>query len=153
MAYTDTHDPLYAYMDLDLGPVWTVVWVWPEKRLPGGPLTKRCAHRHRVYDQAVACAKSVYPALGEIRAPRTQHEGDGMPKSTFHFTVSGSGRFPLHMLCYDGCWPFQSIDSERIEGSIEQGPPPLGYKEIRLEGIKKPTVDRWRSFGWNVVEG
>lgn len=68
MSYTDTHDPLYAYIDLDfLGPVWTVVWVWSEKQFPGGPLTRRCPHRHHDYDQAVACARATYPALGEIR--------------------------------------------------------------------------------------
>lgn len=70
-----------------------------------------------------------------------------------HFTVRGSGRFPIDMLRYDGCWPFQSTDSFAITHSFtwEHGPEPY---EVRLETWQgKPTVGRWRSFGWDVKEG
>lgn len=56
--YTEAHAPTYAYLDCDLGPVWTVVWVWPEKQTVTGPLTKHCSHRHRSTATAVRCART-----------------------------------------------------------------------------------------------
>ena len=56
--YTSTHVPAYAYLDADIGPVWTVVWVWPEMLTPAGPLSRRCPHRHRSQAAAVRCARS-----------------------------------------------------------------------------------------------
>lgn len=62
--FTERHPPTYAYLDTDLGPVWTVVWVWPERQLPGGPLTQRCPHRHRSIAAAIACART---RTGDVR--------------------------------------------------------------------------------------
>lgn len=56
--YTETHAPSYAYLDKDIGPVWSVVWAWPEKTLPSGPLEKHCPHRHRSMSAALRCARS-----------------------------------------------------------------------------------------------
>ncbi len=70
-----------------------------------------------------------------------------------HFTVEGSGEFPLDMLRYDKCWPMRCIDVDKIEQ-------PLGgwsTRRVRLvthvrTGQSWPTIDRWRSFGWRVIE-
>ena len=56
--YTATHAPAYAYLDGDIGPVWSVVWVWPEKTTPAGPLSRHCPHRHRSMAAAVRCARA-----------------------------------------------------------------------------------------------
>jgi hypothetical protein len=74
-------------------------------------------------------------------------------KTEHHFEVAGTGRFPLDMLRYDGCWPRQSADARAIERSVRGEPDTVGAgggrtRSISLTGIKAPTVDRWRSFGW-----
>lgn len=55
-SFSDAHPPSFAYLDPDIGPIWTVVWVWPEKTVVGGPLTRHCPHRHRSSEAAVRCA-------------------------------------------------------------------------------------------------
>ena len=77
-----------------------------------------------------------------------------MAYKTVHFTVIGTGRFPIDMLRYDGCWPFQSSDAVAIENSFKTiRPPDPESHTVRLEGTCKPTVARWRSFGWDIKEG
>ena len=56
--YTATHEPTYASIRREVGPVWSVVWVWPEKLLHGRPLTLTCTHRHRSMSAAVKCARA-----------------------------------------------------------------------------------------------
>ena len=56
--YTSTHKPAYAYLDPDIGPVWSAVWVSPEQTMPTGPLTLHCVHRHRSMSAAAKCART-----------------------------------------------------------------------------------------------
>lgn len=56
--YTATHAPAYAYLDTDIDPVWSVVWVWPEKATASGPLTRYCPHRHRSFEAATRYART-----------------------------------------------------------------------------------------------
>ena len=61
------------------------------------------------------------------------------------FSVRGRGRFPIDMLRYDSCWPFQTKDSAAIEAD--------GVRTVTLESASpNRTAARWRSFGWEVVE-
>lgn len=67
MSYTESHDPSYAKLIRDLGPVWTVAWVWPEKEYrPGRPCTVSCGHRHRSLTRAFDCALT---RVDEVRDP------------------------------------------------------------------------------------
>jgi hypothetical protein len=59
----------------------------------------------------------------------------------FHYTVVGTGPFPEDMLRYDACWP--------KDGSLGNGRW-NERREVRLTGIKEPTIGRWLSFGWAV---
>lgn len=78
-----------------------------------------------------------------------------MAKTT-SFTVRGFGRFPVDMLRYDYAYPASGEDASKIDESFPsigerfgaQGP-----QEIRLTTTTKgPTVERWLSFGWNIIE-
>ena len=73
-----------------------------------------------------------------------------MLKST-NITVEGVGHFPLDMLRYDQCAPYSSDDVAKIDTSEYQQ-----RRRVRLvrysDGGRPATVDRWRSFLWNVVE-
>ena len=59
------------------------------------------------------------------------------------FVVEGSGKFPLDMLRYDRCCPFQQEDVNWMESEGRRSAMMLSYKG-------PPTVERWRSFGWTV---
>ena len=66
------------------------------------------------------------------------------------FTVEGSGHFPHDMLRYDGCWPSTgedvvSMDFEEDGMRRRVTLTTIGHKD------RTATVDRWRSFGWNVI--
>jgi hypothetical protein len=68
------------------------------------------------------------------------------------FTVEGSGNFPVDMLRYDICWPATEGDSHQVatpEGVSEAS---RTSRVVTLKGLKAPTLARWRSFGWMVVE-
>lgn len=73
-----------------------------------------------------------------------------MQGKTFQYEVRGVVPFPLDMLRYDGCWPARSVDTTAIADSLAQVA--TAEQVVRLEGIKRPTIDRWRSFGWAVKE-
>ncbi len=68
------------------------------------------------------------------------------------FKVQGSGDFPVDMLRYDRCWPTS-------EGVTEIGLSRFDDHRVRTVELcrivfdKKafPTIDRWRSFAWEVV--
>ena len=64
---------------------------------------------------------------------------------TIAFSVIGKGFFPLDMLRYDACFP-DSPDSV-FHLTLNHKEP----KQIDLIGNRRPTKDRWASFGWNVV--
>lgn len=67
------------------------------------------------------------------------------------FTVKGRGTFPFDMLRYDCCHPRDSADVDEM----------LSYRDVDryvtlkryVQGPKnQPTLARWLSFGWKVVE-
>jgi hypothetical protein len=59
------------------------------------------------------------------------------------FRVVGRDKFPVDMLRYDRCWPATDADSIAITTSSDA-------RTVVLRGLKVPTLDRWRSFGWEV---
>ena len=70
-------------------------------------------------------------------------------------TVTGRGRFPLDMLRYDRCVPFNNdavmeIEKPSIVRSTDERP------EVKLLRFSpdggKATADRWASFGWFVIQ-
>jgi hypothetical protein len=69
------------------------------------------------------------------------------------FTVEGGGQFPFDMLRYDGCYPATQEDvtamvlrrpSERRQVLLETHHPRAGANGL--------TDERWRSFGWRIIE-
>lgn len=67
------------------------------------------------------------------------------------FQVKGVGIFPVDMLRYDECWPATSDDATELACNLS-GDDPLATWTIELMSAKKPTVNRWKSFGW-IVKG
>lgn len=74
------------------------------------------------------------------------------------FKVRGRGDFPIDMLRYDSCYPTyqESVSSLRQHyGSSEDGARDVElstWSSTAHEAKNKPTEDRWKSFGWLVVE-
>ena len=74
----------------------------------------------------------------------------------FEYTVEGLGDFPLDMLRHDRAYP---ADTESVE-ALFSGLVWAAVKRkrirstvrVRLRSDRPPTVERWRSFGWNVTE-
>lgn len=71
------------------------------------------------------------------------------PQKFYRYTVEGSGIFPFDMLRYDGAWPARSEDASRLVTSKGHAE---GSRSIEVCSHYSPTVDRWKSFGWLVVE-
>jgi hypothetical protein len=72
-------------------------------------------------------------------------------KYLLFFTVTGQGAFPLDMLRYDRCWPYDGQDVQNIDPRV------TGFRGVRLAmpartRADEPTVDRWKSFGWQVLK-
>ena len=70
-------------------------------------------------------------------------------------TVEGHHTFPLDMLRYDSATPHSSKDSSTIAESFHAHLPwkddtPFRV-ELNMHTRTKPTVGRWKSFGWTVV--
>ena len=71
-------------------------------------------------------------------------------QKTVTFTVEGNHEFPFDMLRYDRCWPAR-------EGEIASLAPHARSemyrttRRVTLCGLRAPTADRWKSFGWKVV--
>lgn len=72
------------------------------------------------------------------------------------FTATGSGKFPVDMLRYDGCFP----DDQESAVSIGYGRRdcPRGKRTVNLcmavrNKQQSPTDARWRSFGWITKTG
>jgi hypothetical protein len=76
-----------------------------------------------------------------------------MATYSIKFTVKGKGHFPMDMLRYDGCFPRDSRDVERLT-YFEQDDPARTITLITRTTLKvwTPTAARWASFGWQVVE-
>lgn len=66
----------------------------------------------------------------------------------FTFVVSGKGHFPHDMLRYDFCWPHTTSDAIRVEtmSAGRRGEP----RDITLASNRRPTPERWLSFGWSL---
>lgn len=69
------------------------------------------------------------------------------------FAVEGSGIFPLDMLRYDECYPHNQEDVSKMEAER------IGDKNLRAVTLVHygdkwwtPTVARWSSFTWTVVD-
>ena len=63
------------------------------------------------------------------------------------YLVEGRGSFPIDMLRYDRAWPSTESDAGTIDRSFHSR---LRPQVVILEGLSKPTVGRWASFGWEV---
>lgn len=66
------------------------------------------------------------------------------------FSVKGSGPFPLDMLRYDRCFPSGFADVKHLGETTWR-------REVRLVSFSAEAKamiheDRWRSFGWEVVD-
>ena len=66
-------------------------------------------------------------------------------KYKYLFRVEGTGTFPFDMLRYDACWPARGTDVINLAWASSWSPVIL-----LLQSHRKPTADRWASFGWTV---
>jgi len=75
-------------------------------------------------------------------------------KVWFHdVVVEGSGSFPLDMLRYDRCIPSYEIEIHKLKDA------PPAYRDktqvclthISFAKQSQISVERWKSFGWNVI--
>lgn len=74
---------------------------------------------------------------------------------TYTFIVAGGTRtrFPLDMLRYDGCYPADPSSVDNIDWSLDPERKLDGYiHKVKLISTVAPTVARWASFGWTVIE-
>jgi len=80
------------------------------------------------------------------------------------FAVKGRGQFPFDMLRYDVCFPSTSEDVSYLDKQYEYhnvSDLPGGSRHevertVHLTMLSQnkngPTVDRWKSFGWAVID-
>ncbi len=70
--------------------------------------------------------------------------------------VMGRGLFPLDMLRRDQCFPLDEGEAQRLYYHLDSVDSKDGREVIRLGTMQRrlwmPTVERWKSFGWTVVE-
>lgn len=72
------------------------------------------------------------------------------------FLVEGTGPFPVDMLRYDQCWPADAPSASSIlepiyvEGGGER-PRKVIMRKVSETGVG-PTVRRWESLTWRVIE-
>jgi len=71
------------------------------------------------------------------------------------FKVTGGGDFPTDMLRYDRCFPRTSEDAANMKiGEFDR----KTRRSVGLltawyrGGYHEPTIERWKSFGWEVTE-
>lgn len=69
----------------------------------------------------------------------------------YTFTFKGHGPFPLDMLRYDSCWPKAGSDVKQIEWSLDWTEQ-RKERFVTLEADNEPTIERWKSFGWRLVQ-
>jgi hypothetical protein len=69
-----------------------------------------------------------------------------------YYDVIGAGQFPVDMLRYDSAFPANSNAVTAISRAICQATFADPKIEVRLGSHKRPTIARWRSFGWRVLE-
>ncbi len=79
-----------------------------------------------------------------------------MAKPIFkHFTVEGTGEFPLDMLRTDRCWPAGAQDAARMAAHYCMADPEkTRSRTVQLETTEKyaPNRQRWLSFRWRVID-
>ena len=68
----------------------------------------------------------------------------------YSISVKGVVNFPIDMLRYDSCWPVSQDDAAQITASF--GHRHDENQPVRLNSYQKPTPERWKSFGWNVLD-
>lgn len=69
------------------------------------------------------------------------------------FTVEGRGEFPMDMLRRDRCDAADEASRTALEATYDNGGD-IGRRCVTLATDERLiTEDRWRSFGWPVVEG
>ena len=67
----------------------------------------------------------------------------------WEFIVRGKGAFPLDMLRYDKCYPLkESFSRDFRDGRTDTVIDVL----LRVDMDRSLTPDRWKSFGWEIVE-
>lgn len=88
-------------------------------------------------------------------------------EARYTYTVEGTGEFPRDMLRYDDSQPLTPADAEIVEAEYCNGPE--NGDSILFDGTKlrrlrvrlvttnqrianRPTLERWESFCWRVVE-
>lgn len=71
-----------------------------------------------------------------------------MPRYLHELSVSGSGSFPTDMLRYDQCWPLEQQDVVNMDRRSETRQ--VTVAQITDTKHDKFTVERWRSFGWQM---
>jgi len=74
---------------------------------------------------------------------------DQMPV-IYSYEVEGVGGFPLDMLRHDCAWPTVEKEVHKIASQLINRLPTRESVIVRMEGVRNPTVARWKSFGWTV---
>lgn len=69
-------------------------------------------------------------------------------KKTRQFTVRGRCPFPLDMLRYDHCYPYQQRDVGVIEKSQRDNHRSTWYVITLETNGSAPTESRWSELGW-----
>lgn len=84
---------------------------------------------------------------------RKDIQGKAKQVKVYLFTVKveGVGHFPTDMLRYDGCYPASERDSGLIDNYTHQGKRVVTLRMVDFNP-NGPTVARWKSFTWNVLE-
>lgn len=74
-------------------------------------------------------------------------------------TFVGTTPFPLDMLRYDTCFPWDSQDASRIATSVrgtrdtlpDGTPPPIVVATYKPNASWEWTKGRWATFGWTLI--
>lgn len=65
--------------------------------------------------------------------------------------VRGTGDFPFDMIRYDSCSPWDTKDAHTIMMCGTSAVAKVTLRRVSPNPTA-PSIDRWRSFGWEVVE-
>jgi hypothetical protein len=66
----------------------------------------------------------------------------------YEYDVVGTSTFPFDMLRYDRAWPKYESETPKLDTYLERMQ--RGARKVTMQSHKKPTVERWDSFGWQV---
>ena len=85
-----------------------------------------------------------------------RYEPKGLRLYERTLVVIGNLHFPVDMLRYDNCIPAGEGDANEIERSLS-GDEPIKIRVIELKIVlrekkRQPTIARWNSMGWMVLE-